>query len=74
MDRRHLLRSTGVVAGLLSAGCLGGVGSSIDPSQAGSGHPCDDPRNIDYDAVDADVATFEIADATTIRVTGADDS
>ncbi|MEF8862726.1 MAG: hypothetical protein V5A40_13390 [Haloarculaceae archaeon] len=54
MDRRCFVRS-GVVGGGIAvfSGCLGGGGQSTEsPAQSGSGSPCDNPRNIDYDAVD----------------------
>lgn len=53
MRRRRLLHACGpgLVLGSL-AGCLGNTAPSNDGSQSGSGQPCDDPRTIDYDAVD----------------------
>lgn len=54
MNRRRFLQSgvVGLSIALLS-GCFGRGSSSADsPTQSGSGHPCDNPRNIDYNAVD----------------------
>lgn len=54
MNRRHFLQSgiAGVSVALLS-GCLGEISQSSEhPAQSGSGHACDNPRNIDYNAVD----------------------
>lgn len=54
MNRRRFLHSGAVgVSTALLAGCFGsGFSLSKRPVQSGSGHPCDNPRAIDYDAVD----------------------
>lgn len=52
MKRRRFLQAGGAVFVLL-AGCLGDASPSSDtPAQSGSGHPCEHPRTIDYDAID----------------------
>ena len=54
MNRRQFLRTSiycGTIAPL--SGCLSDSSrSSNSLTQSGSGHPCDNPRNIDYQAVD----------------------
>lgn len=55
MNRRQFLHAGGLAASFpLVSGCLGGDSSPATPTpgQSGSGNPCDDPRNIDYQAVD----------------------
>lgn len=54
MNRRQFLQSSGLgVSTALLSGCLSSFSpSSNSPAQSGSGHPCDNPRNIDYQAVD----------------------
>lgn len=54
MNRRQFLQSSllGVSTALLS-GCFGGATSpSRRQGQSGSGHPCENPRNIDYQAAE----------------------
>lgn len=54
MNRRQFLEAGVVGLGpTLVTGCLRrGVQSPSGSTQSGSGHPCDSPRLIDYDAVD----------------------
>lgn len=54
MNRRRFLQLSGVGGSTaLSSGCLSSFSPSpSSPAQSGSGHPCDEPRNIDYQAVD----------------------
>lgn len=56
MNRRHVLQSGVIGVGVpLLSGCLGDPSQSSEgesPTESGSGHTCDSPRNIDYDAVD----------------------
>lgn len=52
VNRRCFVKWVGLCITIFS-GCLGGGVSSTDyPAQSGSGNPCSNPRNIDYDAVD----------------------
>lgn len=53
MRRRQFLKIIGIWAAMSSLdGCLDGGASATDPtSQSGSGSPCANPRNIDYNAV-----------------------
>ncbi|MFC7018576.1 MULTISPECIES: hypothetical protein [Haloarcula] len=53
MDRRQVLQSSaGMVATTAWSGCLGELTGSAEQAQSGSGNPCDDPRLVDYQAVD----------------------
>lgn len=54
MRRRRFLQASGLgVSAALLSGCLSRVSLAPDgPAHSGSGHSCDNPRNIDYDAVD----------------------
>lgn len=51
VNRRCLIKVVGLSISTVS-GCLGSRSASSDsPAQSGSGNPCTNPRNIDYDAV-----------------------